>query len=234
MVTKVKTVARSRFPTLYTRLAKLKQKFLLSNKNIAELFGEYYKNNTWGDAESISGPGSRLDRTEQVRTALPAIVKSLDCHSVLDIPCGDYNWMRLVEWDVEYIGADIVDDLIHRNQESYQDDRHKFATLDITKDKLPKVDLVICRDCLVHLSYSNIFRAFANLKSSNSTYLLTTTFTSREMNTNIVTGEWRAINLQKKPFGLSEPILLVDDTFPSQNYFDKHLGLWKISDLPAQ
>jgi hypothetical protein len=32
----------------------------------------------------------------------------------------------------------------------------KFKVGDITQDPLPKPDLVVCRDCLFHLSYSDI------------------------------------------------------------------------------
>jgi hypothetical protein len=42
--------------------------------------------------------------------------------------------------------------------------------LDLTGDPLPRVDVVLCRDCLVHLSFQNIFRAFANLRRSGSRY----------------------------------------------------------------
>ncbi len=229
---KIKNFLLRQFPGLYKKAARLKTQLNLSRKTREELFTDYYQSNTWGDRESRSGPGSRLDRTEHLRSALPQLVTDFNCVSVLDIPCGDFNWMKLVEWEVDYTGADIVKDMIQQNQVLYGNDRRRFLTLDITRDPLPRVDLVICRDCLVHFSYDDIFETFNNLRSSGSTYLLTTTLNKRENNKNIVTGEWRPLNLQKPPFSLPAPLVFIEDTFPNPNYFDKYMGLWKISDLP--
>jgi len=229
---KIKNFLLRQFPGLYKKAARLKTQLKLSRKTREELFTDYYQANTWGDHESRSGPGFRLDRTEHLRSALPQLVKDFNCVSVLDIPCGDFNWMKLVEWDVDYTGADIVKDMIHQNQVLYGNDRRRFLTLDVTRDPLPRVDLVICRDCLVHFSYDDIFETFNNLRNSGSTYLLTTTLNKRENNKNIVTGEWRPLNLQKPPFNLPAPLVFIEDTFPNPNYFDKYMGLWKISDLP--
>jgi hypothetical protein len=46
---------------------------------------------------------------------------------------------------------------------------------DLTRDPLPKVDLVLCRDCLVHLSFDDIYESLDNLRRSGSMLLLTTT-----------------------------------------------------------
>jgi len=113
---KIKNFLLRQFPGLYKKAARLKTQLNLSRKTREELFTDYYQSNTWGDRESRSGPGSRLDRTEHLRSALPQLVKDFNCVSVLDIPCGDFNWMKLVEWDVDYTGADIVKDMIRQNQ----------------------------------------------------------------------------------------------------------------------
>jgi hypothetical protein len=74
--------------------------------------------------------------------------------------------------------------------------------------------------------------ALKNIKTSGSKYLLTTTFPERRKNQSIVTGEWRPVNLSEHPFNLTVPLELVDDSYDSPNYYDKQLGLWRISDLP--
>ena len=37
-----------------------------------------------------------------------------------------------------------------------------YHLADITADALPQCDAILCRDCLVHLSFANIERAVAN------------------------------------------------------------------------
>ena len=78
---------------------------------------------------------------------------------MLDVPCGDFYWMRLVPLDVDYTGGDIVSDIVARNQAQYGDERRRFLRLDLLQDPLPAADLIFCRDCLVHLSNAHIRRA---------------------------------------------------------------------------
>ena len=204
----------------------------LFTKRPEEIFSEIYFDNKWGDNDSVSGPGSNLIETEVIRDALPTLIKSLDCKVFLDIPCGDFFWMNTVKMNVQYIGGDIVADLIRINQEKYGRDDRSFAQLNIISDKLPRADLILCRDCLVHLSYSDIFLALRNIKNSGSIFLLTTTFVDRKRNDNIPTGSWRPINFQLAPFNFSPPIRLIDEKCPLQDFRDKNLGLWRIADIP--
>jgi hypothetical protein len=214
------------------QLSRLKNKFLLSLKPPQRVFDEIYKKNRWGDRESVSGPGSRLDRTDKIRRALPYLVDQYQIRSLLDIPCGDYNWMSLLSLKVDYTGADIVPDLIEKNQVHYRNENRKFMVLNLIQDRLPAVDLILCRDCLVHFSSADIKRALKNIKASGSKYFLSTTFPQRTINQEIVTGEWRPVNLCLPPFNLPAPVDLLEDSYDSPNYFDKHLGLWRVTDIP--
>ena len=93
---------------------------------------------------------------------------------------------------------------------------------------------MLCRDGLVHLGYPQIFRAFANLRRSGSTYLLATTFLELDANAEIDTGDWRPLNLCLPPFTLPEPLDVIVEgcTDAGGAYEDKALGLWRIADLP--
>jgi hypothetical protein len=153
---------------------------------------------------------------------------------MLDVPCGDFRWMSEVELDgVKYIGADIVADLVERNQNKFGNENRKFIHLDLTKKVLPQVDLILCRDCLVHLSFENIQKALENIQNSGSKYLFLTTFSDRESNYDILSGQWRPINFMKPPFSFKSPQLLINENCTEENgiYKDKCLGLWKIEDL---
>jgi len=231
MMKKLKTFIKVRFPFLIP----IRLYLLLGMKSPRQVFTRAYRTKVWGGdgvTSSISGPGSSLSETESIRKALPLTIKELHCRSFLDIPCGDFFWMKTVNLNVEYIGGDIVADMIEDNMTRYGGGNRKFICLDIIRDKLPRVDLIFCRDCLVHLSYSHIFRALKNIKNSGSAYLLTTTFVKKDKNKNIVTGNWRSINLQIPPFNFPPPIKLINEGIPHKGYQDKSLGLWKIVDIP--
>jgi hypothetical protein len=231
MVRELKNFIKSRFPLLILLRRRVKY-FSLARKPPNQVFTEIFRRREWGEAGSLSGPGSTLTQTEAVRRVLPQLLRELNCDSLLDVPCGDYFWMKLVNMDVEYIGGDIVDELIEDNQRQYGSNKHKFIHLDLLQDKLPKVAFVLCRDCLVHFSNKDIFRALKNIKSSGSTYLLTTTFVGRERNEDIPTGAWRPVNLQLPPFNFPLPMKLIDEDCPLDDYRDKQLGLWRTDEIP--
>ncbi|MGH8643027.1 MAG: class I SAM-dependent methyltransferase [Gammaproteobacteria bacterium] len=198
-----------------------------------EIFSEIYRGNYWASPDSRSGTGSDLVQTDEIRRRLPMLLDDIGARTMLDIPCGDFHWMKEVELDVDYMGADVVGEMIQRNQDLYGNDRRRFVTLDLSKDDLPKVDLIFCRDALVHFSFEDIFAALKILKRSGSTYLLTTTFTASNHNIDVRTGQWRPLNLQKPPFNLSDPIEIINErcTEGDGSWGDKSLGLWKACDL---
>lgn len=199
-----------------------------------KIFTQIYHQNVWGNSESVSGSASALSQTKKIIEELPILIQKIGAKSFLDISCGDFNWMKEVELCVDsYIGADIVEELIERNNQKFADRNRNFIRLDITKDDLPEVDIIFCRDCLVHLSFGEILRAIENFRKSNSKYLLTTTFTNQQRNINMITGGWRPLNLQRPPFDFPEPIHIINEncTIRSGKYSDKSLGLWRIVDI---
>jgi hypothetical protein len=185
------------------------------------------------DYHQNSGVGSTLEATFPIIEALPKVVNSYSIGSILDIPCGDFLWMRQIDLSsVNYIGADIIDTLIISHQRNFGSSRKEFRTLDLVKDDLPKVDLILCRDCLVHCSERLVKKALRNIQRSGSQYLFSTTFSGHATNTDIVTGNWRPLNLCAPPFNLPPPVYLLNERNESP-FEDKSLGLWRIQDLPA-
>ena len=130
-----------------------------------------YVTNYWRGEESRSGGGSSVAQTHTIRTALPSICRDLGVHSLLDVPCGDFNWMQHVDLtDTEYIGADIVPPLIALNIERYGNPRRSFIVLDLVTTVSPKVDLVFCRDLFVHLPFRDVARALHNIQRSGANW----------------------------------------------------------------
>ena len=205
------------------------------DKDIEPFFTEIYQNNYWQNEETRSGEGSTVAVTAVIRANLPDVLKSFNISSMLDVPCGDFNWMKHIDLrNVDYIGADIVKPLIDKNNALYNREDRKFYTLDILSEPLPKVDLILCRDLFVHLSEKNIIKALKNCKKSGSKFLFTTTFTLQEENidTSNKPIHWRKINLEKAPFNFPKPLLTINENSHEYGQSDKCLCLWKISDLP--
>ena len=213
-----------------------------NNDKTEEIFTETYNENHWGGEESVSGPGSDTFQTRILIKALPDLLKELNISSMLDVPCGDFNWMQNIDLtNLDYIGGDIVKSLVQSNIDKYGNGRVKFQYLNLLKDQLQKVDLILCRDCLVHFSLADIALALKNIYNSQSKYLLTTTFTDANIrsgagfndNGDINTGEWRPLNLQRAPFMLPEPPMIINEGCTEGGGIckDKSLGLWRVADL---
>jgi hypothetical protein len=134
---------------------------------------------------------------------------------------------------VEYTGGDLLNELVVENQRRFGGPNRRFTPLDLTTSDLPGADILLCRDCLVHLSFAEIAQALGNIARSRIRYLLTTTFPSQSSNLDIVTGDWRPINLQSEPFGLPEPMELINEgcTEGKGVFADKSLGLWPVEQL---
>ena len=198
------------------------------------IFRDIYLRNHWAGTASVSGVGAAPDQIQGLRAALPELLTRLRVETLLDLPCGDYSWMRTMELPVaRYIGADLLPELIGPLQAAFTDNQHEFRVLDLTRDALPPADLLLCRDCLVHLSYADIRRALANVVQDGVLYLLTTTFPGAAANEDIVTGDWRVLDLEQPPFGFPRPLELLTEgcTEGGGRFADKSLGLWRVADL---
>lgn len=220
-----------------------------SSRSLEEKFSKVFRDNRFHGAQSMSGRGSDLDQTRIIELEIPKILDYLQIASLLDIPCGDQNWVRRIALNhIDYLGADIVPSLVQRNNELYMSETKRFIEFDLTKSVPPRMDLILCRDLFVHLSTDEINSCLANIRASGSTYLLTTTFTdprsyknlpvtnlrlSKKLPFLIKGAAWRPINLQLDPFSLPSPLRLINEACTEGNnrFSDKSLGLWKIEDL---
>jgi len=204
-----------------------------SSQSKENVFFHIYENNMWNSDESRSGPGSELSDTVMIRKALPSIWRKYNIKTFLDVPCGDFNWMKEVDkTSIDYIGGDIVDDIVASNNKSYKTERIEFRKIDITNDIIPKVDMIFCRDCLVHLSFENIVKALHNFARSGCKYLMLTSYPLTIKNHNISDGDFREINLFKEPFNLPGKYLCkVKEKSRRFSEIDRTMYLWDIGDI---
>jgi hypothetical protein len=230
-----RTVAERRFAERATELTSL---------DLPARFARMYETNLWENTESRSGDGSSLASTAGVRAGLPDLLRRLEVRRLLDVPCGDFHWLAHVDLPgagvVGYVGGDVVDAIVDANNARYRDAVRRFVRVDLTSGPLPAVagqpaDAVLCRDCLVHLSFVNIARAMRVVRDSGARYLIATTFLEQPANIDIVDGNWRPLNLERAPFNLPSPVALLLEGCEEEGgaFADKALGVWRGEDLPA-
>lgn len=91
----------------------------LDPTNAVDRFCETYESRTWvaGDGQmSLSGQGSEHVAARAIVDGLPSLLAGLGCRTLLDVGCGDWNWMREVRLPCAYIGIDIVPEVIEADR----------------------------------------------------------------------------------------------------------------------
>ena len=200
-----------------------------------QLFKKIYDTNGWQGTVSRSGPGSTIVKTTSLRTSLPILLKELNATVLVDAPCGDFYWMKAVNLSHldQYIGIDIVPSMIASNAQQFANAKRQFACKDIVTDLLPKADVILCRDCLQHLTFESIFATIKNFKDSGSTYLLVSNHpevtSNRDFGKNNLNHPLRTrlINLTLPPFNFPQPVTTIDE-----GNLGKVMSLWRLENLP--
>ncbi len=196
-----------------------------------DVFNRIYAGNLWGDSESVSGHGSAATATIALRQQLPAMLRELNVRTVLDAPCGDFAWAGEIAESLDrYVGLDIVSDLIARNAERYGSDRVSFVCGDVSADTLPAADLILCRDCFIHLPTRVIRGALRNFRASGARYLLLSNSPGAPAYQDIPLGSFRPVDFTRPPFSFPKPIRVINETVSG----DRQMCLWEIASLPIE
>ena len=210
------------------------------DKSAEEDFNIVYDINDWSSIESKSGLGSTLEFTENTRKTLPKICEKYNIRRVVDVACGDFNWMKEIVDNFEYYkGIDIVERMINNNIENYYiENRVEFEKSDICSSFVNNgnFDAIIAKDVLVHFPNEYIIKVLEMFKSSGIKYLFLTHFNEIDTNIDITSfGQWRPLNFELKPFEYCKPIEVINEperyTFSGQEMMDKTLSLWEIDEI---
>lgn len=174
---------------------------------------------TGGVPETACGVGSTLAKTENLRAKLPDLLRDLRICTLVDVPCGDHNWMSKVDLgEVNYIGLDANEEMLIKSR-SRAPGRH-FGKLDVLKDSFVFTDGILCRDFLQHLPNSLVARV---LRRFSSCKWLFATSHSNLINGDIVkVGDFRPLNLMAAPFNFPLPWFSIDDP----KFSGRVIGAW--------
>jgi hypothetical protein len=222
---------------------------MVSKKIYQDVFSQIYENYGFGGTESRSGFGSTLSETKELREKIKALIQDKNIKSVIDIPCGDFNWMKEIVFSFEsYIGGDIVENAVKTNNEKYSNSKIKFINFDLINDVIPTSDLLIVRDIIGHLPLHDGKKIIENILNSNCKYLLSTTWAkktesgwskcnpndvSRE-NEGVEYGRFYPVNLMESPFNLPEPEIYLEEDVYVDNFENgnrKVLAFWDLSKI---
>jgi hypothetical protein len=180
------------------------------NTELEGVFDNIMALNRWGEGESRSGPGSTLLYTRNLRSQLEVFFKDFAVRSFFDAPCGDFNWMREVDFTgIGYLGGDISRALIAHNGKAYAAADRSFIDFDISVDKFPTADVWFCRDCFFHLPEASIFQALRNFCESDIKLLMMTNHINATgfENADIEAGEFRLTDFYIEPYCLPRDVL---------------------------
>jgi hypothetical protein len=154
------------------------------------IFENVYSSAAWthGNANvPLSGSGSTVEGTSNTRAAIMRIVSEHQIRSIVDVPCGDLNWMpEMFSFfrgnNVTYIGIDIVSSLIEKHRMKFP--HLSFHQLDYARHEIPvEAELIFNREALQHLNFYDVFLALHHFSLvQKGRYLLTTSYESEENN----------------------------------------------------
>jgi hypothetical protein len=215
---------------------RLQYKEMLKLRSYRERFNRIYEKNLWQSKETRSGEGSEVDYTLSLRSWLTNKLTKLKVKILVDAPCGDFNWMRMVvsSSNINYFGFDIVNSIIKKNK-FYSNAKTKFAVGNICKDQLPNCDLLIVRDCLFHFCYEDINKFLKNINKIKYKYLLITNHIVEKnfINRDIITGDFRIIDLFSYPFNFDNKNVIdrVND-YPKGHRLPREMILFKKKYVP--
>jgi len=204
----------------------------LKPDKLEDRFSHIYKTAHWtigNQGIPLSGTGSSLEATETLRAELPKMLEIIQAKSILDVGCGDFTWMKTLNLtEIEYIGIDIVEDVIADNIAKFSGPNVRFDHLNAVEDELPQADVILIREVLFHLSNADIWSVLNNIVKSNPRWILLTSDRLSDFNADIVSGDWRLVNFRKAPFFFPEPSYFIDESIVRPG---RHLAVWATEDI---
>ena len=124
-----------------------------ATEELGRRFTEIYDRGIWGPG---GGVGSAPDKTVEYRAFVQQFMARNRVRSVVDLGCGEWQFSQLIDWSgVRYLGVDVVPAMIEKNQRDFGASNIAFETFDLLA-KLPRADLLLCKDVLQHLPNKTI------------------------------------------------------------------------------
>jgi len=175
-----------------------------ADQNLQTVFQDIFSQSKWGDTESRSGFGSSIEKTSAIRACLGNWIEKYKVQVVLDIPCGDGNWQRLVPHleQVQYYGFDISPGTVASAKlKNIGRQNMHFGVFDLVTNRAPfKADMIMVKEVIQHLPLHMGKKMLQNAKAAGIPWLAVT-HNPRYTNREIQPGAWfPGPNLNAPPF----------------------------------
>lgn len=137
-----------------------------TKRSAKEVFSEIYKRHGWGMGSGVSSDSPPY--IDMIINSLRFNIKKV----VVDLGCGDFRVGRnFIDYCLEYVGVDIVPELIDKLKARYQKEHIKFICSDIIEDDLPDGDICLIREVLQHLSNAEIIKILPKLQKYEAVFV---------------------------------------------------------------
>ena len=180
---------------------------------------------TGGLPETFCGRGSTLRRTKKIRKQLPGIFHRFGIRTLLDVPCGDCNWISRMDLPVKYYGIDLSERNVNAALEREWKNpswKRRIIQGNCLTAHWPKVDAILSRDFFQHLSIDDIHAMLVRIKTSGAKYLFGTCYT-KDINREIDEKMYRPVNIEIEPFNFGKPMMKIEEQ--SEHLY---LGVYKL------
>lgn len=149
----------------YKRRKRRRMDRINASMSTEEVFTRIYREGEWGGSsasgeEPCSGEGSMAKTivdpyVERIKAVLDAL--GLTSKTVVDLGCGDFRvGQRLTSLAGNYVGVDIVEDLIKSHREQFGSESVSFEHRNLITDELPPGEVCFVRQVLQHLSNEQV------------------------------------------------------------------------------
>jgi SAM-dependent methyltransferase len=202
-------------------------------QRFARTFQKVVKRDGATNRSIASGGGSTREYTLATRSHLHTVVTAFGVRSILDIPCGDFQWMPIfldAHPEIRYFGADIVRALIAEHTSRFSDrPQWAFGVADMVRDfPAGEFDLVHMRDALQHLSPGDAVSVITSLRiQSRFRYWMVTDYEgvthNRESRIRNKGWDFQYHNLRLPPYSLPPPLMRFNESADG-----KTLALYRI------
>lgn len=155
------------------------------------------------------GVGCLPKYTQNIRKRLPALLQSYGIESICDAGAGDLIWAKETFVHFDYKAFDLVPRV------------PGVAYADITKDRLPACDAILCRAVLIHLDPPRIQAALELFRKSAKFLLASQYDVVNKFDSN---NQFNRTNLAAAPYSLGEPLAWLRDLEDGKS----KLALWNL------
>lgn len=226
-------------------------------KELVKNFGDYtphminfmkiYENNLWGKG---SGNGSSICFAAHSIIMLKVMLELLGVDILIDLPCGDQQWIYLLRDelpDLKYIGVDIVPGVIQYNIENFSksgqiefflNDLETPEVFNLIKKKSKiwnenSIVAVLTRHTLEHNTLKVSYDYLNSLKKAPINFFIGTNQWNVEKNVDIMPGEYTPRNYYMEPYNLPRGIVSWPEHEIDRIYGSTMLEIWDMKLFPT-